>query len=88
MQRAHEVCPTQPFRVVSSSGASIDTDHHIDFDGTSKLGAARYMARLVKETIEIRLHPDNKHQRSRGPPMGKKGQAEVGTCLRPLAHSE
>jgi hypothetical protein len=34
--------------------------HRIDFDDTSKLGTAtRYMGSLVKEAIEIRLHPDN-----------------------------
>jgi hypothetical protein len=34
----------------------IDTAHRIDLD---KLGTAtRYMNRLVKEAIEIRLHPD------------------------------
>jgi hypothetical protein len=32
----------------------------INFNGTSKLcTAARYMDRLVKEAIEIRLHPNN-----------------------------
>jgi hypothetical protein len=39
---------------------SIDTAHHIDFNGTSKLcTATRYVDHLVKETIEIQLHPNN-----------------------------
>jgi hypothetical protein len=39
---------------------SLTTYHSIDFDGASKLGTAtRYMDRLVREAIEIRLHPDN-----------------------------
>jgi hypothetical protein len=39
---------------------SLTTYHRIDFDGTSKLRTAtRYMDRLVREAIEIRLHPDN-----------------------------
>jgi predicted GIY-YIG superfamily endonuclease len=39
---------------------SLSTYHHIDFHGASKLGTAtRYMDRLVREAIEIRLHPDN-----------------------------
>jgi hypothetical protein len=39
---------------------SLTTYHRIDFDGASKLGTAtRYMDRLVREAIEIRLHPDN-----------------------------
>jgi hypothetical protein len=39
---------------------SITTYHHINFDGTSKLGTAtRYMDCLVREAIEIWLHPDN-----------------------------
>jgi hypothetical protein len=39
---------------------SITTSHRIIFDGTIKLGTAtKYMDRLVKEAIEIRLHPDN-----------------------------
>jgi hypothetical protein len=38
---------------------SLTTYHRIDFDGASKLGTAtRYMDRLVREAIEIRLHPD------------------------------
>jgi hypothetical protein len=38
----------------------IKTSHSLDFDGTSKLGTAtRYKDRLVKEAIEIQLHPDN-----------------------------
>jgi hypothetical protein len=39
---------------------SLTTYHRIDFDGTSKLRTAtRYMDRLVREAIEIQLHPDN-----------------------------
>jgi hypothetical protein len=39
---------------------SIKTSHRIDFDSTSKLGmATRYMDHLLKEAIEIWLHPDN-----------------------------
>jgi hypothetical protein len=39
---------------------SLTTYHRINFDGASKLGmATRYMDRLVREAIEIRLHPDN-----------------------------
>jgi hypothetical protein len=39
---------------------SLTTYHRIDFDGASKLGTAtRYMDRLVREAIEIRLHTDN-----------------------------
>jgi hypothetical protein len=39
---------------------SLTTYHRIDFDGTSKLRTAtRYMDHLVREAIEIRLHPDN-----------------------------
>jgi predicted GIY-YIG superfamily endonuclease len=36
---------------------SLTTYHLIDFDGASKL--TRYMDRLVRKAIEIRLHPDN-----------------------------
>jgi hypothetical protein len=36
------------------------TSHRINFDSTSKLGTAtKYMDCLVKEAIEIWLHPDN-----------------------------
>jgi hypothetical protein len=39
---------------------SLTTYHRIDFDGTSKLRpATRYMDRLVREAIEIRLHTNN-----------------------------
>jgi hypothetical protein len=39
---------------------SITTSHRINFDGTSKLRTAtKYMDSLVKEAIEIWLHPDN-----------------------------
>jgi hypothetical protein len=39
---------------------SITTSYHINFDGTTKLGmATKYMDHLVKEAIEIWLHPDN-----------------------------
>jgi hypothetical protein len=39
---------------------SLTTYHRIDFDGASKLGTAtRYMDRVVREAIKIRLHPDN-----------------------------
>jgi hypothetical protein len=39
---------------------SIDTAHRIDFNDTSKLCTpTRYMDRLVKDAIEIRLHPNN-----------------------------
>jgi len=38
----------------------INTAHCIDFDGTSKLVmATTYMDHVVKEAIEIQLHPDN-----------------------------
>jgi hypothetical protein len=38
----------------------IVTAHCIDFNGTSILGmAARYMDRLVREAMEIWLHPNN-----------------------------
>jgi hypothetical protein len=39
---------------------ALTTFHRIDLDGASKLGTAiKYMDRLVREAIEIRLHPDN-----------------------------
>jgi hypothetical protein len=39
---------------------SLTTYHRIDFDSASKLGTTtRYMDCLVREAIEIRLHPDN-----------------------------
>jgi hypothetical protein len=39
---------------------SLTTYHRIDFDGVSKLRTAtRYMDRLVREVIEIRLHHNN-----------------------------
>jgi hypothetical protein len=39
---------------------SLTTYHRIDFDGASKLGTAtRYLDRVVREAIEIRLHTDN-----------------------------
>jgi hypothetical protein len=63
---------------------SIDTDHRIDFSGTSKLcKATRYMDCLVKEATEIRLHP-NDFNRDDGftishtwhpEKIGKEGQA-------------
>jgi hypothetical protein len=38
----------------------LTTYHRINFDGASNLGmATRYMDHLVREAIEIRLHPDN-----------------------------
>jgi hypothetical protein len=49
----------QPERSAVAEHSST-TYHRIDFDGASKLGTAtRYMGRLVREAIEIRLHPDN-----------------------------
>jgi hypothetical protein len=76
----------------------INTANSINFGSTSKLGMAmRYMDCLVKEAIQILLHPNNFNidegfnlshtwhpvikmlQWSRGMPIGKKGQTEVGT---------
>jgi hypothetical protein len=38
----------------------IDTAHPIDFNGTSKLGMSlTYVDRLVKEAVEVLLHPNN-----------------------------
>jgi hypothetical protein len=39
---------------------SLTSYHRIDFDGASKLGTAtRYMDRLLREAIEMRLHSNN-----------------------------
>jgi hypothetical protein len=53
------ICLNQPERSAVAVH-SLTTYQRIRFDGTSKLRTAtRYMDHLVREAIEIRLHPDN-----------------------------
>jgi hypothetical protein len=52
-------CLSQPEKSAVAE-YSIDRDHRIDLDGPSKLGkATRKIDCVVKEAIEIRLHPNN-----------------------------
>jgi hypothetical protein len=58
-EHMRHVCLEQPERSTVAE-QWIDTGHHINFNGTSILGmATRYMDRLVREAIEIWLHPNN-----------------------------
>jgi predicted GIY-YIG superfamily endonuclease len=57
-EHRRHVCLNQPEK--SAVAEHSITSHHINFDGTTKLGkATKYMDRVVKEAIEIWLHPDN-----------------------------
>jgi hypothetical protein len=75
---------------------SLTTCHRIDFYGASKLGTTtRCMDRLVREAIEIRLHPDYFNlsyawrsiiktlQSSKSAPMANQGGTQVENQPRP-----
>jgi len=58
-EHRRHVCLNQPEKSAVAEHL-ITTSHCINFDDTTKLGmATKYMDRLVKEAIEIQLHPDN-----------------------------
>jgi hypothetical protein len=39
---------------------ALETGHEIDFNNTCRLATTKgYMDRIIKEAIEIKLHPDN-----------------------------
>jgi hypothetical protein len=60
MPTAHEAFSRGPAREVGCSRTHIDTGQSMKFNNTCRLAKVKgYVDHLVKEAIEIQLHPNN-----------------------------